>query len=434
MTTSSLFNPRDKAPYNAISIFRDGNFVEYSTIGAAVSDAATGETIYVPPGTYTTGSGISVDDFNIVGLSTGAEIKKTTAGVVLSTPASSVDCYVENITIHAVPGATTAVDCVALAHTGGTIVFRGCVLLFTGESLSDMMVDATCSGDAEFVYCELRSELTSYSGTRGISMGGSGVVTARHCTITGNIINELYQSSGTLEVGDCDYDTDNTVGTITYLDGDRSSIDHSHTGGNLDWDTAWNDAVHSHGSDAEGGKLAWTTIWQTDNAIHNHADNAGGGVLNRKVVKTVNLTIGRDVTGATEILAEASNYGVSLPDDTISYTRAASVVLPPNYDSGLKVWALCWTGGGSGLVYRNMSASYNTLGENYFTDTVSTGYGTESVTVDQQVKIGELSIPGAVAGDIIHASLYRDANGSDTLETYLMVNSIVFEWIEEVIE
>ncbi len=44
---------------------------------------------------------------------------------------------------------------------------------------------------------------------------------------------------------------------------------HAHSsageGGTLDWDTCWIDAVHTHGSDAEGGAL--TTLAITEKVV-----------------------------------------------------------------------------------------------------------------------------------------------------------------------
>ena len=51
-------------------------------------------------------------------------------------------------------------------------------------------------------------------------------------------------------------------------------------GGQLDWDDVWSDAVHTHGSDAEGGILTWTTALAVAAAgSHDHSDNTKGDTV-----------------------------------------------------------------------------------------------------------------------------------------------------------
>ncbi len=79
------------------------------------------------------------------------------------------------------------------------------------------------------------------------------------------------------------YSTAATAWSICQLDWDNVWVDAVHThasnaeGGKLDWDDIWTDAVHSHASNAEGGQLDWDDVW-TD-AVHDHSSNAEGGVL-----------------------------------------------------------------------------------------------------------------------------------------------------------
>ena len=59
------------------------------------------------------------------------------------------------------------------------------------------------------------------------------------------------------------------------------STGHDHDGTDskaLDWDSCWADAVHSHGSDAEGAVLTWATALATSGQ-HTHAGNTTGGQL-----------------------------------------------------------------------------------------------------------------------------------------------------------
>lgn len=70
--------------------------------------------------------------------------------------------------------------------------------------------------------------------------------------------------------------------------------DHSHAtagaeGGQLDWDSVWADAVHSHLSDAEGGVLITTGTYTGNNAT-NRAIPHGLGTIPRQIFITATNT------------------------------------------------------------------------------------------------------------------------------------------------
>lgn len=60
----------------------------------------------------------------------------------------------------------------------------------------------------------------------------------------------------------------------------RASDTTSFAFGKLDWDVVWDDAVHTHSADSEGGTLLWTNIFSVVSAgDHTHASTTTGGTL-----------------------------------------------------------------------------------------------------------------------------------------------------------
>jgi hypothetical protein len=97
------------------------------------------------------------------------------------------------------------------------------------------------------------------------------------------------------------------VTTIDYFLKHASGAYRNHThdgtsddGAQLDWDTCFADAVHSHASAGEGGTLDWDVCWA--DAVHSHASAGEGG--------QIDLTNG--VTGVLPLVNGGTNSALGI--------------------------------------------------------------------------------------------------------------------------
>ena len=115
----------------------------------------------------------------------------------------------------------------------------------------------------------------------------------------------------------------------TFLDELQEKFDtgHTHTagdGGKLDWDNVWNDAVHSHESNAEGGTLANAALQHSD------ANFTVSFHCSRQLTATVTGLFGFQMpfaATAVEVSAYARASGGTDPTLTIDVKEAGTTIL-----------------------------------------------------------------------------------------------------------
>jgi hypothetical protein len=250
-------------PLDSPFVLSSGTITPYTTITLAIAAAGAGDTVYVPPGTYTEDITLK-NGVTVYGLGPRDDIIISGDEDIVTTASGG---YLENVTILAtdppVAGNRAAIE---INHASGVCVFRNVLLDLNNTNacnLYGVLVDAALAGgltvfDGLEIDGDASGANAAVSGI-GITVAGSHIITVQNFNIetdsaasgayglvvsaAGDIYGyhgridatgatasyDLYQSAGTLSVYSIAFDPSNIFGTITHLSGDRTGYNRQET-------------------------------------------------------------------------------------------------------------------------------------------------------------------------------------------------------------
>jgi hypothetical protein len=156
----------------------------------------------------------------------------------------------------------------------------------------------------------------------------------------------------------------------------------SDDGAQLDWDTCWSDAVHTHASAAEGGQVALTT------AVTGVLPIANGGTNSSSAANTANGVV---------ILTAAGKYPAV--DGSLITGTVSNIVQIVNTPSGA-------TNTGTTVMPYDDTIPQNTEGDEYITRAITPTSATNKLKIDVVIN------GSASANYQITAALFRDTTAN----------------------